>query len=182
MNESVGSEGGFFIQPDLLPGVIDPVYTEDPILSRVTRIPIGALERREVQRRRRDGAHDRLALGRHPDVLGRRGRHRDGVEAEAAPDGARPQEAHRIAYLTDELMQDAPAAEALLTRASRRSSASCSATRSSRHGRGAAAGLHELRRARHAGDRGTQTIANTNASSPSTRRRCSPVPAWLWNE
>jgi signal peptide peptidase SppA len=42
MNEGVGSEGGFFIQPDLLPGVIDPVYTDDPILSRVTRIPIGA--------------------------------------------------------------------------------------------------------------------------------------------
>jgi hypothetical protein len=39
---SVGSEGGFFIQPDLLPGVIDPVYAEDPILSRVTRIPIGS--------------------------------------------------------------------------------------------------------------------------------------------
>lgn len=41
MGEGVGSEGGFFIEPSLLPGVIEPVYTEDPILSRVTRVPIG---------------------------------------------------------------------------------------------------------------------------------------------
>jgi HK97 family phage major capsid protein len=40
-NESVGSEGGFFLEPTLLPGIIEPVYADDPILSRVTRIPIG---------------------------------------------------------------------------------------------------------------------------------------------
>jgi HK97 family phage major capsid protein len=48
MNESVGSEGGFFIAPEVLPGVIEPVYTEDPILSRVTRIPIGSQTNRTV--------------------------------------------------------------------------------------------------------------------------------------
>jgi HK97 family phage major capsid protein len=40
-NESVGSEGGFFLEPVLLPGIIEPVYADDPILSRITRIPIG---------------------------------------------------------------------------------------------------------------------------------------------
>jgi signal peptide peptidase SppA len=45
----------------------------DPL--RVTRIPIGAtVERRQVQRRRRDGAHHRQPVGRHPDVLGGRSR------------------------------------------------------------------------------------------------------------
>src|SRR6185436_15301667 len=40
MNEGVGSEGGFFIEPALMPGILEPVYEEDPILSRVQRVPI----------------------------------------------------------------------------------------------------------------------------------------------
>jgi len=39
--ETVSSEGGFFIQPDVLPGVIEPMYDNDPVLSAVQRVPVG---------------------------------------------------------------------------------------------------------------------------------------------
>lgn len=118
MDESVGSEGGFFIQPDLLPGVIDPVYADDPILSRVTRIPIGAnsssvkynvVDETARTTGNRWGGIQMYWLG----------------EADT-PAPAKPKLRQMVldlkklmglAYLTDELTQDAPAAQALLGRA-----------------------------------------------------------------
>lgn len=117
MSESVGSDGGFFIQPELLPSVIDPVYQDDPILSRVLRIPIGSGNGvrynvvDEVSRAdgfRWGGLHSYWAS--------------EAGTAAASKPGLRVMELLlkkllSFAYLTDELMVDAPAAEALLTRA-----------------------------------------------------------------
>lgn len=116
MNESIGSEGGFFIAPELLPGVIDPVYTEDPIVSRVNRIPMSG------------NAVKYNVVDETSRVNGSR---YGGIQmywaAEADTATAKKPKLRQmelalkkiigIGYLTDELEQDAPAAEALLTRA-----------------------------------------------------------------
>ena len=116
MNESVGSEGGFYIQPDLLPGVIEPVYADDPILSRVKRIPIGAQS---------NGVEYNVV----DETSRATGSRWGGVQmywaAEADTATAKKPKLRRmklqlqkligLAYLTDELMVDAPAAEALIT-------------------------------------------------------------------
>lgn len=118
MSEGVGADGGFFIQSDLLPGVIDPVYQEDPILSRVTRIPIGSGKNGV-----RYNVVDETSRGN--------GSRWGGISmawaGEADQGTASKPKLRRVehdlkkiiglAYLTDELSEDAPAAESLLTRA-----------------------------------------------------------------
>lgn len=41
MSEGVGSEGGFAVQHDFLPDIVEPAYTVGNIASRVERVPIG---------------------------------------------------------------------------------------------------------------------------------------------
>jgi HK97 family phage major capsid protein len=41
LNEGTASDGGFAVQPDFLPGIMEPVYATGEIASRVTRIPVG---------------------------------------------------------------------------------------------------------------------------------------------
>jgi len=118
MNETTGSDGGFFLQPELLPGVLTPVYEEDPILSRVTRIPIGS-------------ATEAIKLNIVDETNRGNGSRWGGIQMfmAAEADQGTPKKPkmrqdelalHKViglAYLTNELQQDAPAAGALLTNA-----------------------------------------------------------------
>lgn len=42
MNETFPSDGGFLVQTDFATGLINRVYEQSPLVSRVTKIPIGA--------------------------------------------------------------------------------------------------------------------------------------------
>lgn len=118
MSEGVGADGGFFIQPELLPGVIDPIYAEDPILSRVFRVPIGS-ESNGVKYNVVDET-SRVTGSRWGGIQMYWSGEAD--TATAKKPKLRQMELNLkkligISYLTDELTQDAPAAEALLVRA-----------------------------------------------------------------
>ncbi len=118
MDESVGSDGGFFIQQDLLPGVIAPMYADDPILSRCTRIPIGAQS-------------NSVKFNVVDETSRATGSRFGGIQVYSAAEAdtataSKPKlrqmvmtlnKVLAVAYLTDELTQDAPAAEALLVTA-----------------------------------------------------------------
>jgi HK97 family phage major capsid protein len=118
MDETVGAEGGFFIQPELTSQVIDPVYKDDPILSRVTRVPIGS---------NTNGVRYNVV----DETSRATGSRWGGVEmywsSEAGTlTSSKPKlrlfelnlkKLIGLAYLTEELTLDAPAAESLLTRA-----------------------------------------------------------------
>lgn len=41
LNEGTGSDGGFAVQQDFIPGIMEPIYETGEIASRVTRIPVG---------------------------------------------------------------------------------------------------------------------------------------------
>lgn len=114
MNESTGSEGGFFIQSDLLPGVIEPVYQDDPILSRAKRVPIGNGNGVKYNVIDETSRADGSRFG---------GLSMQWVDENDSPTVSKPK-LRRVelalkkliggAYLTEELQQDAPAAQALL--------------------------------------------------------------------
>lgn len=185
MSEGVGSDGGFFIQPDLLPGIIDPVYTDDPILSRVTRIPIGANS---------NGVKYNVVDETARTTGSRWGGIQMywGSEADTAT-AAKPklrQVIHDlkkligVAYLTDELTQDAPAAEALLTRAFQ-AELSFMLGIAIFNGTGAGQPLGMLKSGALVTQaiEGGQTIANTNQSiALNVSKMLSRVPASLWDQ
>lgn len=116
MNESIGPEGGFFIAPELLPGVLEPIYATDPILSRVTRIPISgnAIKYNVVDETSRSTG------ARYGGIQAYWAAEADTATAKK-PKLRQMELALKkligIGYLTDELMQDAPAAQTLLTNA-----------------------------------------------------------------
>lgn len=118
MSEGVGSEGGFFIQNDLLPGVIEPMYSEDPILSRVTRIPIG--QGKNGVRYNVVDEKSRVDGSRYGGIQMFWGDEADTATA-TKPKLRQVEQALKkligIAYLTDELLEDAPASEVLLVNA-----------------------------------------------------------------
>ena len=118
MSEGVGSEGGFFIQNDLLPGVIEPMYNDDPILSRVTRIPIGAgkngvrynvVDETSCVDGSRYGGIQMFWADEADTAAAKKPKLRQVEQALKKLIG--------IAYLTDELLEDAPASEVLLVNA-----------------------------------------------------------------
>jgi HK97 family phage major capsid protein len=185
MNESVGSEGGFFVDPALLPGIIDPVYTEDPILSRVTRIPIGpgknGVKYNVVDESARTTGNRWGGIQMHWSA-----------EAETAT-ASKPklrqvqQDLKKLlgfAYLTDELLEDGPAAEALINRAFQAELAYMLAIAIFRGtGAGQPLGFQTssalVTQAIEAG----QTKANTNASiALNVTKMLSRVPASLWGD
>lgn len=185
MNESVGSEGGFFIQPDLLPGVIDPIYAEDPILSRVTRIPIGAQssgvkynvvdETARTTGSRWGGVQ--MVWGAEADLLGSsKPKLRQMVLDLKKLIGA--------AYLTDELMQDAPAAESLLGRAFQAETGfMLAAAVYAGTGAGQPLGIKNSGALISQAIEAAQTIANSAASlALNTSKMMSRIPASLWGE
>ena len=77
MSEGIPSDGGFAVQTDFAQEIFQRAYQTGQVLSRVRRVP-----------------SERIPLGRCPGLLGERGRRRHSQEAEDAPDGAHPAEAH----------------------------------------------------------------------------------------
>jgi HK97 family phage major capsid protein len=185
MNETVGSEGGFFIQPELLAGVTDPVYTDDPILSRVTRVPIGAMS-------------NAVKYNVVDETSRATGSRWGGIqmfwEGEADTAAASKPKLRQmmldlkkligIAYLTDELTQDAPAAEALLTRAFQAElKFMLAAAFFNGPGGGQPQGILNSGALVTQAIEGSQTIANTPSYiGLNVSKMLSHVPASLWGE
>jgi HK97 family phage major capsid protein len=185
MNEGVGSEGGFFIAPELLPGIMDPIYAEDPLLSRVFRVPIGA-GRNSVEY---------LVVDETARTNGSRW---GGIQmfwvAEADTATAKKPKMRKqklalnklmgIAYLTEEQGEDAPATEALLSRAFSAETAWMLADAIFRGtGAGQPQGFMNGGGLVTQAIEGTQTIANTDTFvAKNLSKMLSRVPAGLWGD
>ncbi|HKV74579.1 MAG TPA: phage major capsid protein [Gemmatimonadales bacterium] len=185
MSEGIGADGGYFIAPELLPGVFEPVYAEDPILSRVTRIPIGS---------NTNGAKYNVV-----DEVNRGNGTRWGgismawggeADTAAAAKAKLRQLVHDlkkligVAYLTDELMQDTTMAEALLTKAFQ-AEATFMLTDAIFRGTGAGQPLGWLNSGCKVTQaiEGTQTIANSATFlGLNVSKMMSLVPSGLWND
>jgi HK97 family phage major capsid protein len=185
MNESVGSEGGFFIQNDLLPEVIEPVYTDDPILSRVTRIPVGQGKNGVIynvvdESARTDGSR----WGGIRMIWG------DEADSPAATKPKLRRVEHNLkkliglAYLTDELMEDAPAAQKLLTDAFQAENRFMLASAVFRGpGGGQPLGFLNSKATVSVAIEATQTIANTATFvGLNVTKMLSRIPAALWDD
>lgn len=183
MNESVGSEGGFFIAPEVLPGVIEPIYTEDPILSRVTRIPIGSATNRVVynvvdETARTDGNRwggIQMFWGDEADTATAKKPKMRQVEQLL-------KKIIGIAYLTDELVQDAPASQVLLQNAFQAELRFmiCNAVFRGPGG-GQPLGFTKSKAGVQQAIEGTQTIANSNQFvSQNVAKMLQNIPAALW--
>jgi HK97 family phage major capsid protein len=185
MNESVGSEGGFYIQPDLLPGIIEPVYKEDALISRVKRIPISAssngVKYNVVDETSRTTGNRWGGIGMNWAAEADQGTAKKPKLRQMAL------QLHKLiglAYLTDELLTDAPAAESLITDAFQ---AELSFMLGDAIFRGTGAGQPQgfmnsgalVSQAIEA----TQTIANTaQFISQNVSKMLARVPAGLWND
>jgi HK97 family phage major capsid protein len=185
MNESVGSEGGFFIQNDLLPNVMEPIYADDPILSRVTRIPIGqgknGIKYNVVDETdRRDGSR----WGGIQMIWG------DEADTPAAkkPKLRQVEQALKkligLAYLTDELMEDAPGAEMLLSNAFQAETKFMITSGIFRGpGGGQMLGFLNSKAVASVAIEATQTIANTaQFIGLNVTKMLSRIPAGLWDD
>jgi HK97 family phage major capsid protein len=190
MNESVGSEGGFFIATELLPGVIEPVYTEDPILSRVFRIPS---DKPSVKYQVVDET-SRVTGSRWGGIQMYRVSEAD--TATQKKPKTRLFELNKkkimgIGYLTEELQQDAPAANTLLTNAFQAELAFMLGDEIFRGtGSGQMQGILNSGALVSQAIEGTQTIANSPTFlATNTAKMLSRVPAslqknaiWLYNQ
>ncbi len=185
MSEGIGADGGYFIAPELLPGVFEPVYAEDPILSRVTRIPIGS---------NTNGAKynvvDEVNRGngtRWGGISMSWGGEADTATAAKAKLRQLVHDLKKligIAYLTDELMQDTTMAEALLTKAFQ-AEATFMLTDAIFRGTGAGQPLGWLNSGCKVTQaiEGTQTIANSATFlGLNVSKMMSLVPSGLWND
>lgn len=185
MNESVGSEGGFFLAPEVLPGVIEPVYATDPFLSRVTRIPIGSSSNRTIynvvdETSRVDGSRwggIQMFYADEADTIAAKKYKLRQVEQLL-------KKIMGLAYLTDEQMTDAPASNALLTSAFTTELQFMLSNEGFRglggsHILGFLKGKGGVTQAIEAG----QTIANTAASiSANVAKMKANIPAALWGD
>lgn len=182
-DESVGSEGGFFIAPELLPGVIEPVFDGDPILSRVFRIPSAS----PMVKYNVVDETSRATGSRWGGIQMYRAAEAD--QATASKFKLRLMELTKkkmigLGYLTDELLVDAPAANALLTKAFQaelRFMLTDEFFRGS--GAGQMLGIFKSKAVYQASIVGGQTIANSNqyiATNAATM--LASLPPSLWSE
>lgn len=183
MNESIGSEGGFFLQPTLLPGVLEPVYTEDPLLSRVTRIPItgaglkyNVVDETSRATGSRYGGLQMYWVAEADTALQKKPKLR---QMELSP-----KKIMGIGYLTDELQEDAAAAEVLLVNAFQnelRFMLTDAIFRGS--GAGMPKGFLNSGAKVEQAIEGSQTIANTNASiATNLSKMLSRIPESMWGD
>lgn len=184
-NESVGSEGGFFIAPEVLPGVIEPIYTQDPFLARVTRIPIGSQTNRTVynvvdESSRVDGSRwggiQMFYADEADTVAAKKWKLRQVEQLLKKIMG--------IGYLTEEQVLDAPASEALLTKAFTTELAFMLSSEAFR----GVGGSHLLGFLKGKGGvvqtiEGTQTIANSATFvSQNVAKMLANIPSTLWGD
>lgn len=185
MNEGVGSEGGFFLEPELLPGVIEPVYEQDPLLSRVRKVPIGANK-------------NSIKFNVVDETSRANGSRYGGMQmywaSEADTAQAKKPKLRQmlldlkkligIGYLTEEMQEDAPAAGDLLTNAFQnelRFMLGDGVFRGS--GGGQMLGFLNSGAVVSQAIEAAQTIANSPASiAINTSKMLSRLPAGLWGE
>ena len=185
MNEGVGSDGGFFLEPQLLPGVIEPVYTEDPILSRVTRIPVG--QRSNGVAYNVVDESSRATGSRWGGIQMAWGAEGDSLTASKAKLRRVEHILKKITgacYLTEEQLEDAPAALSLVERAFQEE-LRFMLTDAIFNGKGAGQPLGFLNAGCVASQaiEGTQTIANSaQFLSLNLTKMLSRMPAALWGE
>lgn len=183
MNEGVSSEGGFFIQPELLPGVLQPVYAEDPIISRVTKLPISGnsvkfnvVDETSRATGSRWGAIQMYWVGEADTATPKAPKLRQiGLDLKKLMG---------IAYLTNELVEDAPASETLLTQAFRAEVAYMLGI-AVLYGEGAGQplGLTKSGAIVSQAIEATQTIANSNQFiALNVSKMLARVPASLWGD
>jgi HK97 family phage major capsid protein len=185
MNESVGSEGGFFIAPEVLPEIMKPVYTDDPILSRVKRIPIGSASNRTVynvvdETARTDGNRwggVQFFWGDEADTAAAKKPKMRQVEQLL-------KKLIGITYLTDEMLEDAPAAQALVMEAFN-AELQFTLANSIFRGKGGGQMLGFLNGKGGVAQaiEATQTIANTSTFvSQNVAKMKTNIPAALWGD
>lgn len=183
MNEGTSSEGGYFVQPDLLPGVIDPVYKDDPILSRVTRIPTtkSTVKYNVVDESARTDGNRWGGIAMNWVAEAGQGTAKKPKLREMQLD---LKKLIGLAFLTDELTEDAPAAEALLTRAFQAELRFMLAIAIFRGtGAGQPLGFENAGCKVVQAIEGGQTIANSAASlALNTSKMLSRIPAALWDQ
>jgi HK97 family phage major capsid protein len=117
LNEGTSSDGGFAVQQDFLPGIMEPIYSTGEIASRVTRIPVGpnasGVKFNVVEETTR--ATGSRWGGIQFNMAG------EGTQGTATKPKLRQvvldlKKAIGLWYLTDELLEDSVAMEALATK------------------------------------------------------------------
>lgn len=185
MSEGIGSDGGFMLQPDLLPGVLTPIYQQDPLLQRVKRIPIGA-GKNGVRYNVVDET-SRVNGSRYGGVQAYWAAEADTATAKKPKLRLMTLDLKKIigiGYLTEELTQDAPAAGMLLTDAFRDEVRfMVGAAVFNGAGGGQPLGFMASGALATQAIEGTQTIANSNTFiATNTAKMLSRMPAEFWGE
>lgn len=183
MNESVGSEGGFLIAPEFLPGLTKVIFENDPILSRVKRIPssknivkYNVLDETSRATGSRGGGVQVYFAAEADTATAKKPKLRLMVLEKKKIMG--------IAYLTDELTQDAPAAQAIVVDAFTAELSFVVANGVFRGtGAGQMQGFLNSGAVASVAIEASQTIANTAQSiAINTSKMLARVPASLWGD
>jgi HK97 family phage major capsid protein len=183
LNESVGSEGGFLISPDFLPGLTKVIFGDDPILSRVKRIPsaknivkYNVLDETSRANGSRGGGVQVFWAAEADAGTPKKPRFRQMVLDKKKVIG--------LAYLTDELLDDAPASQAIVSDAFTSELAFTIANAVFRgSGAGQPQGFLNSGAVASVAIEAAQTIANTAQSiAINTSKMLARVPASLWGD
>lgn len=185
MNESVGSEGGFLVHPEFLPGITQNVFETDPILSKVKQIPISA-GKQSVTYNVIDET-SRATGSRSGGVQVYWAAEADTVTAKKPKLRQMKLEKKKLmglAYLTDELMEDGPAAQAIVVDSFQKEFGFTVANAVFRgSGVGQPLGFMNSAATVSVAIEGSQTIANSSTYlSLNIPKMLSRVPASLWND
>lgn len=183
MNESVGSEGGFLVHPEFLPEITKSVFGDDPILSRVKRIPSS---KNAVKYNLIDET-SRATGSRQGGVQVYWAAEADTVTAKKPKlrqFGLEKKKLMGLAYLTEELMEDAPAAESLIVESFQKELAFTIANAVFRGtGVGQPLGFLNGGAVVSVAIESAQTIANTPASiAINTSKMLARIPSSMWDE
>jgi HK97 family phage major capsid protein len=183
MNESVGSEGGFLVETQFLSEITKSVFENDPILSRVKRIPSSAASVKynvvdETSRATgsRWGGVQVYWAAEADTVTAKKPKLRQMVLEKKKVMG--------LAYLTDELSQDGPAAQSLVVDAFNSELAFTIANAVFRGtGSGQPLGWMNSGAVVSQAIESTQTIANTDTFiAKNVSKMLARIPSSLWGE
>jgi capsid assembly protease len=185
MNESVGSEGGFLVHPEFLPEITQSVFENDPILSRAKQIPISA-------------GKQSITYNVIDETSRATGSRSGGVQvywaAEADTVTAKKPKLRQmklekkkligIAYLTEELSEDAAAAQSLVVDAFTKEFGFTVANAMFRgSGAGQPLGFLNSPAVVSQAIEASQTIANTASSiAANVSGMLARIPASLWSQ
>jgi HK97 family phage major capsid protein len=183
MNESVGSEGGFLVHAEFLPEITKSMFDNDPILSRVKKISSAAnavkynvIDETSRATGSRDGGVQVYWVAEADTATAKKPKLRVMSLEKKKIMG--------LAYLTEELMQDAPAAQSLVVDSFQKELAFTVANSIFRgSGSGQPLGFLNGGAIVSQAIEATQTIANTASFiSMNVTKMLARVPASLWGE